>query len=248
MADDQTIKNFMEKILDEVRQTRNSIEELKTSVDELKHELADEKKRTEKLSKTIALQQEKIEKLENRERSRNIVVRGLPEKPNETHKDLEENIITYLNEKIETDLNINDIDLAKRLGRSTNKNRPVLIKFCTTKKVYEVLSNTKKLKGESVSVSKDYTKKVLAERYALRKYLLIARGKGKKAVLRDNQLLIDNTTYRVDETEKIELLLRTESSFRSSNTSIPKRKATSPPSDSDRSPRNPAKLAPIFQR
>ena len=57
------------------------------------------------------------------------------------------------------DLSMYDIDIAHRLGRyDENKIRPMIVKFVSRQTKYNVMRNTKHLRGTKLSVNEDLTR------------------------------------------------------------------------------------------
>lgn len=59
--------------------------------------------------------------------------------------------------------------------------------------------NTNKLKGTNIWINNDYSKKVQEERTKLVKHVKEARGKGERAFLKYNKLVINGKEYTLDE-------------------------------------------------
>ena len=61
-----------------------------------------------------------------------------------------------LQSKLEMDVNINDIDIAHRLGKfRKDGNRPVIVKFLSRKKKNQALYKRRALKGSSIVIKED---------------------------------------------------------------------------------------------
>lgn len=128
--------------------------------------------------------------LEKEYRKRNILVHGI----NEAIKgrdDLENFILDLLNIKMSVKTTLAEIDTIYRLGpKKEDKTRPVIIKFISTRKVFEILAQLKTLRNTDIYITEDLTK----EEQEVRKKLVIEmkkhREQGKLAIIRNNKLLI----------------------------------------------------------
>ena len=125
------------------------------------NELKEENKNIKiEIDKEIATRKDHINNLEQYGRRNNIRVSGLDfDNKFESARETTEGIVSIINEKMKLDLSCYDIDIAHRLGKFEEKKiRPVIVKFVSRHTKYNVMHNTKKLKGTTLSFNEDLTK------------------------------------------------------------------------------------------
>ena len=100
--------------------------------------------------------EQKLDKIEQYSRNKNLRIYGLAEKQTENTEML---IIDYFKENLNIDLTSNDINRCHRIGKNNNtKPRPVLLQLSTYKKKWEIYGNKKMLKNKKVTIKEDLTK------------------------------------------------------------------------------------------
>lgn len=121
--------------------------------------------------------------------------------------DIEAQIISILNEKLEvicTGDNIRDI---YRIGKTENENiRPVVVEFVNYKLKRNILLNASKLKGSEIYVSNDYTTEEYEKRKLLNKHLKLARQKNLNAKIKKNALIVNGEEYMYEDLKDKEIL------------------------------------------
>lgn len=113
--------------------------------------------------KSNECQVEKGNDLEQYSRSNNLRIINLPEDNGErfeTATETTEKVVKFLNEKMNTDIQMKDIDIAHRLGKKTpNKPRAVIVKFLSRRHKFESMKDRKqKLNGTGIYISEDLTR------------------------------------------------------------------------------------------
>ena len=109
---------------------------------------------------------EKIEKMERLidrimqySRHNCLSLHGILEGQRENTDDL---VLETLNEKMHVDLTFSDLDRSHRIGQkkaSSNKPRPLIIKFVSYNTIKTIFSNKKRLNGTQVSITESLTAK-----------------------------------------------------------------------------------------
>lgn len=84
------------------------------------------------------------------------------------------------------------------MGRDKG-NRGIKIELSTRYRKMQILENAAALKGNSISIRSEYTKKVMEDRKTLKPFLTEAKRKGLKAKLVHNKLKINDKTYTVED-------------------------------------------------
>lgn len=181
----ETRLSTIEGKLSDVGETRKTVQALENEVCNLHSQMR---------SLTI-----KFDNLENRSRKNNLIVRGIKEVEHETEhtllNNINENIFQgILGAKAET------IERMHRLGmKQTNRDRPVIITFKDHKEKAAIMKNCHKLKGSKISVSDDYSKRLLEIPKNLLDSAAEEKKQGAKIKLLYDKLKVNTTTYSWDE-------------------------------------------------
>lgn len=101
--------------------------------------------------------------MEQYSRSNNIKIINLPEENGdrmETSDETTEKVIKFFKEKMTTDIQTSDIDIAHRLGKKLpNKQRTVIVKFLSRRHKFQCMKDRKtKLSGTGIYIVEDLTK------------------------------------------------------------------------------------------
>lgn len=120
---------------------------------------------------------------------RNLVFFGIPESE-KSYFDLEEIIVKMINEKVEVECFKNEIQHIRRLGKKTDKPRPVIVGFTTYGMKIRILKNKSKLEGTGNYIKEDFSPKILNERKELQEQLKKERENGKNAIIKYNKIII----------------------------------------------------------
>ena len=112
------------------------------------------------LEKESEIRKEQNNSLEQYGRRNNIRVSGLDfDNRHENAHDTADGILRIINDKMGLELSMYDIDIAHRLGKyDENKIRPVIVKFVSRQSKYNVMMNTKHLRGTKLSMNEDLTR------------------------------------------------------------------------------------------
>lgn len=191
----------LERILNEMNQIKQELKNaINASETRLHLKIEESQERVRHLEiENIALKK-KIEILERRQNSNNIVIFGLNKERNEITFDL---IREKLKSLIQVDVNLLEIRDICCLG--SRKNCPVKVEFVSNITKRHILSNCKKLTGTGISINNDLTYQQRQELAVLRRHLNIHRqNKNKKSFIRGNKLVVDNIEYTANQLIEIE--------------------------------------------
>ena len=143
-----------------------SMEHKNAKFEEYEKERKQGKEKIEELNVKVTEMGKRIEDLERGSdrqeqysRRNCLLFHGIEENDKENTDDL---VVQFMNEKMDLDVNHNDIDRTHRIGRrdkNTKKVRPIIIKFSRYNVRSQVFGNKKKLKGSGKSVTESLTKK-----------------------------------------------------------------------------------------
>lgn len=138
-----------------------------------------------------------IKQIKREERKKNLVIYGF-EETEKSYRELENNITSFLNTKMNLELNVNDIDFVRRLGKAmNNKTRPILLTLIYYKKKIEILSNKKCLSNTNVAITEDFPPEVLEIRKHLIPIMQELRREGKHAYIKYDTLIVNGEPYQV---------------------------------------------------
>lgn len=131
------------------------VAELKATIERNSDVITELKKTLLEKDKKISELESKIDNLEQYQRRQCVRIFGIVEEENEdTNK-----IAIDVAQKIGVELNVSDIDRSHRVGRRDgDKPRPIIVKFVSYRKRWEIFSNKRKLKGSKITVREDLTK------------------------------------------------------------------------------------------
>lgn len=187
-------------------QILEAIKSLQETIDSMREEM---KTKNENIDKKIQENQSKISEQEKKwiqkekeERRKNVIIYGIEEKEKNI-SELELLCLKIINEELKVTVSINEIDRIIRLGSRENRNKPILIKFLSTRKAFELLSNKKNLKGSKIFISEDLPKEVQIKRKQLLPILKYLRGTGAHTLIKYDKLVVDGTVLKEEDIETI---------------------------------------------
>lgn len=170
-----------EKQLTDLNVVTNQVKVLETSVSRF----------DEQISELI----NKVDDLENRGRRNNLIIYGLEEPNKETYEQLEATVKDNLFHGI-LGLTVSGIERCHRLGRKTSeKPRPVILKFVDYREKIAVLKASYKLKDTNFSLSDDFSKRIREIRKQLWRSAAQEKEEGAKVKLLYDKLSIDGVLF-----------------------------------------------------
>lgn len=137
----------------------------------------------------IENQENQLYFLEKEAKIRNIVFFGIEENEN-SYAELEKMIIIFVENYFSIKLDIRDIQVAKRLGKKTEKPRPICVTFLTLGIKIDILRGKKTLNETPYYVTEDYPKNILERRRELQKQINIERENGNTAFIKYDKLIV----------------------------------------------------------
>jgi hypothetical protein len=192
----ETDKPDMTVILNMFAQINATLQTMDSKLEKLILENEHIKEENKNLKETLEKQDRKIASLERETKKKNLIIKGVIEKENESREETLQTtigIVEKLGVKINKEM---EVDEVRRIGRyNTKGERPILLKLTTGNKKAEILSKSVGLKGSNIWIDEDYTKETLEDRRTLMPQLKEARRQGHKAHLKFNKLIIDNEVY-----------------------------------------------------
>ncbi|KAG5879599.1 hypothetical protein JTB14_025246 [Gonioctena quinquepunctata] len=173
-------------VIDEIRQTKQELKSLIEAVEvRITLEVEEINRRLNKLEKENKLIQERTENLERKIKENNIVIFGL--KQNIT--------IDFISRELEilVGIEVQAADLNNFYTLGKTESCPIKIELIYFLKKKEILRNTRKLKGTSISIANDMTFKQREDSKILRKHLNLARQDNiVNCFIKNNKLFVNN--------------------------------------------------------
>ncbi|CAN7946659.1 unnamed protein product, partial [Ixodes hexagonus] len=177
------------------------IKRLSAKVTELEAELAKNKSANTSasgdgfttLSSKLHDMETRCDDAENRLRRSNLLFYGIVDEANETWASSEKKVLDFCSRHFDISIHPDNIERAHRIGKySTEKKRPIIVKFSRFKDKDRILFSGPKLKGTHFSVGEDFS---ITVRNARRKLIEFAKNKNVPFKLTFDKLKIDTTTY-----------------------------------------------------
>lgn len=128
----------------------------------------------ESLKEKLENQEQRLNMLEKHARQRNIVFFGI-EESEKSYFDLETNIITFINKYFSLNLNCSDIQEARRIGRKSEKPRPITITLTTLGNKIKIMNQKRVLNNTNYYIKEDYPQHVLEKRKMLQEQIKTER-------------------------------------------------------------------------
>ncbi|XP_077498020.1 uncharacterized protein LOC144108724 [Amblyomma americanum] len=152
---------------------------------------------TSNVARIIQELETRIEDAENRSRRNNLIFYGIPgTTDSETWAESEKLIIDVCRNNLQITVEPHEIERAHRLGRHSQvKNRPIIVKFTSSKSKESLLSNGRNLKDTVYSVGEDFSHAV---RHARKQLVAFAKARSAKFSLRFKTLHIGLNRYIFD--------------------------------------------------
>lgn len=139
--------------------TRLETVEKRTSIiDNIQRELTATSQLTRQVQGDMLGLRARLDEAEDRSRRDNLVFFGIADNASETTQQTEETILSLFRQSLDLTLSGDNVARAHRIGRfSTNKVRPIIVKFSTYKTKEMVLSKRHMLKGSKVVMREDFS-------------------------------------------------------------------------------------------
>ena len=202
----------LELIEENIKTVEQDLKDVKDSIEFAHAEIHDLKKDSEARKKTDDETRRQIEKLEKDNANLNnsiIDLKARSMRNNLIFYNIEEhereNTTEIIHKLLEEKMDIQDaatkikIDRSLRLGRrreSTDKPRPIVVKFNYHEDKEHIRFNAKKLKGTRIGISEQYPEEIAKIRQSLIPELKKAKAAGKKVKLVRDKLIIDGHVFK----------------------------------------------------
>jgi hypothetical protein len=121
---------------------------------------------------------------------------GVEEYPNEGYFDTLKIVEDVFRMKIRVEMTNWHMDSVARLGKRKGS-CPILVRFTSFSKKYEILLNTRILAGSGIRIDQDYSAEIRKVLKELVPYMIDARGRGHRAFLRGGKLVVNGRSYEL---------------------------------------------------
>ena len=183
----KSIEFTKEELYDGLANVKNDIEKVQTDLRGIEGDLLD-----------LTFVMEKLTKLEDRSRWNNVRIDGIPETPNESWENCEEEVRKIIRNKLDITDDI-EIDRCHRMGkfqRNKSKPRTVVCTFLHFKDKHKVLLNAKKLKDTGIFIYEYVSKTTMQLRKSLWEKVLQHRQQNKIAHLNYRSIVVKDHIAR----------------------------------------------------
>lgn len=181
----------------EIKQQKMDMLEMKediknTIINNINEKFSNLEEKNERLEKKAEEQSTALNNLERYIRRKNLIIFGVDEQEKSYHE-LEQIIIDLLNTHFNLRYNSSNIEAVRRLGKKSDKIRPVIITFSTLGMKIDIQRNKKCLENTPYYLKEDYPLDVLNKRKELQIQLKKEKDSGKKAFIKYDKLIVLNT-------------------------------------------------------
>lgn len=177
-----------------------SLEEKTVVIDGLQATLQTTQQTVHSLQQECQTLHSRLNDAEDRSRRDNLIFYGIAESSPESFHDAEHKVVTLVSQSLNINLSTDSIVRAHRLGRaSSDRNRPMIVKFCSYKTKSDILAKRANLKNSNISLSEDFCP---ATRIARKSLLEFAKTQGGSSQLKYNKLFLNGKCYMYDQTTK----------------------------------------------
>lgn len=150
----------MERIEEMFKTLTNQINKMDAKLQPMSTEILFSRQENLVLQEKICKQEERMQNLEREIRTKNLIIKGVPDEEQEQDEITKANTNKLL-QNLGVEINIQeDADDIRRIGNyRQSSTRPILIKLTKEKKKYEILTKTAKLKGSDIWIDEESQKK-----------------------------------------------------------------------------------------
>lgn len=185
----------IQKRLDAMELKLKNVEALASNVKELSSKVSG-------LEKTVRILENKLVDLEDRSRRNNVLVFGIAEKPGETTDDLKQSVVEGVF-KTMMGVQVSSTERIHRVGRKQSaRPRPVVLRLMDYREKDLIFKNCFKLKGNTISVSEDFSAVTRQKRKKLWDSAAEIRKAGGKVRLTYDKIKINDVLYQWDDAQK----------------------------------------------
>lgn len=192
----EEIKNMLRSLQEDIKQQKEEMLKIKEDIKCTINSNINEKfkileTKNQKIETKLENQKIKIDNFEKFSRRKNIVIFGI-EEDEKNYQELEEKVSNFFNDTLDICCEKNCIEVVRRIGRKSEKSRPILVSLLTIGLKIKIMQSKRKLIGTPFYIKEDYPKEVLEKRRELQTELTKARDQGVNAILKYDKIIILN--------------------------------------------------------
>ncbi|KAG7295428.1 hypothetical protein JYU34_021602 [Plutella xylostella] len=189
----EEIMKMLSKIQEDLKIQKQEIKNMEENIKQSISQKLDKKftaveEKTYFLEKKIVEQESTIEQMDRQMRRKNLIFFGLKE-TERSYEELQNMVLEVINSTMKINCNVSEIEAVRRLGKRSDKIRPVILTLTTLGKKIELLKNKKQLDNSQIYIKQDFTKKVLQERQELKNELNRQIELGNRAAIRHGKII-----------------------------------------------------------
>ena len=181
---------------DEIRECYTGLKEevlgLRSETADLKQENDDLRTENSRLLSRMEEIERKTDDLEDRSKRNNIIVHGIARDKNEKGSDCEALVREMIVDKLEL---TGDFEFDRVHRINSKENSPIVARFTFYKDKETVLKAKNKLKGSTVFIGQDFSRRVRDLRKRLAPHLKKAKSQSKRATMVYDHLLIEGKKF-----------------------------------------------------
>lgn len=190
---------MLQKIQEELAHQKLEFKQLEQNITQKINDNINEKfekinLKTEELEEKLKKQDIRLEFFEKQLKKKNLIFFGLEEVSEKSYHDLEAKMIEFIKNKMKIPCEKSEIESIRRMGKKGENPRPIAVTFSTLGKKLQVLYKKKTLDNSSYYLKEDYSKNVLEKRKNLQEELKKLKGEGKRAMLKQDKIVIITKT------------------------------------------------------
>lgn len=185
------------KLLQELRlQIREDIKESETKIlEKLDDKVQHLQTEVEELKQKNFENDRRLSTLEREVRKRNLILFGI-EESEKSYEELEMLVQKTIENQMAIKLNILELEFVRRMGKKTDRPRPIVFALSTLGKKIKILQNKKKLDTVNAYIKEDFPPDVLEKRKILQAELKQELEKGNKGRIQYDRLIITHQTKK----------------------------------------------------
>lgn len=167
----------------------------------LEEKLKNLEEKHENLKSRVENQEQRLYYMERQSRQRNLVFFGL-EEHEKSYSNLENIIVDFVHKYFPIQIDHRDLQAIRRIGKKTEKPRPIVITFTTLGKKIDILKRKRALKETPYYIKEDYPQSVLQKRKELQEQVKAEREKGNTAIIKYDKLILLNNSPKEPKNNK----------------------------------------------
>lgn len=201
------IKDMLKKMQEEMSQQKVDMVTMKEDIKNTINNNINEKfksleNRNIQLEQKLEAQKLSIDNFVRFTRRKNLLFFGVDVREN-NYQDLEKKVLDIINNILNIKCEKHYIESVRRLGKKSDKTRPIVTTLLTMGMKIEILKNKKNLERSTYYIKEDFPLEVLKKRKELQGEVEKLKEQGKKAIIKyDKIILLKNNTEQHPEWQK----------------------------------------------